>query len=67
LSGGEFRLVQRLDPDLRRIPTVVLTAVDRIGELAAELEADLCLAKPLKLGELLDAVERYCGPRAGRL
>src|SRR5579862_4027549 len=26
MNGGDFRLVQRFDPVLRRIPTVVLTA-----------------------------------------
>jgi CheY-like chemotaxis protein len=63
MNGGDFRLVQRLDPAFRNIPTVVLSAVDRLQEHAAEIEAVLCLAKPVKLRELLAAVERFCGPR----
>src|SRR4051794_16166586 len=40
MNGGEFRLVQRFDPALRRIPTVVFTAADRMSERVAELEPD---------------------------
>jgi CheY-like chemotaxis protein len=61
LSGDEFRLVQRLEPALRGIPTVVLSAVDRMRERAAELEADAYLAKPVKLHDLLTIVARFCG------
>lgn len=61
ISGDEFRLVQRLDPDLRRIPMVVLSAVDRVRERAADMEADAWLAKPVKVGDLLGVVERFCG------
>jgi CheY-like chemotaxis protein len=64
MSGGEFRLVQRLDPSLRTIPTVVLTATDRVRERVAELDVDAYLAKPIKLGELFTVVERFCA--AGR-
>jgi CheY-like chemotaxis protein len=61
LSGGEFRLVQRLDPSLCDIPTVVFTAGDRARERAVELEADGYLAKPIKLADLLAVVQRFCG------
>jgi CheY-like chemotaxis protein len=37
MDGGDFRLVQRLDPLLRQIPIVVLTAVDRMSERTADL------------------------------
>jgi CheY-like chemotaxis protein len=64
LSGDEFRLVQRLDPDLRRIPTVVLSAVDRMPERASELQAAACIAKPIKLPDLLAVAEQFCGTAA---
>jgi CheY-like chemotaxis protein len=61
LSGGEFRRVQRLDPSLRGIPTVVFTAAGRARESAVDLEADGYLAKPITLADLLAVVQRFCG------
>ncbi len=62
LSGDEFRVVQCLDPALRDIPTVVLSAVDRLDARTPGLGVEVCLAKPIKLGDLLAVVKRFCGP-----
>lgn len=60
MNGREFREAQRRDPALLRIPTVVLTAVDRIRQEVSDLEVDGAIAKPIDLSQLLSVVERYC-------
>ena len=64
MSGREFRIAQRRDPALARIPTVVISAIDRMGESIADLEPDLTLAKPIRLTELIAIVRRYAGVAA---
>jgi CheY-like chemotaxis protein len=67
MSGADFRLVQRLDPALRSIPTVVLSAAGRLRERTIDFEADACLKKPVRLADLLATVERFCGsPKPGK-
>jgi CheY-like chemotaxis protein len=59
MSGVEFRAAQVRDPALALIPTVVLSAVDPLRELAGELTPQATVPKPLKLAELLSIVRRY--------
>jgi CheY-like chemotaxis protein len=63
MSGLEFRAAQVRDPTLALIPTVVLSAVDRLREFAGELEPHAAVAKPLKLAQLLSIVRRYAQAR----
>jgi CheY-like chemotaxis protein len=63
MSGLEFRAAQVRDPTLALIPTVVLSAVDRLREFAGELEPQAAVAKPLKLAQLLSIVRRYAQAR----
>jgi CheY-like chemotaxis protein len=66
MSGAQFREVQRRDPLLAVIPTVVMTAPDRSIEAAANLSADASLPKPIKLGALLSLVNRFArSPASG--
>lgn len=60
MNGREFREAQKRDPALLRIPTVVLTAVDKLRQEVSELEVDGAIAKPIELSQLLSVVERYC-------
>ncbi len=59
MSGSEFREAQSRDPVLREIPTVVLSAVDRMNERLAELSPHAAFRKPIKLPELVSVVKRY--------
>lgn len=63
MNGPEFRKAQRTDPSLEQIPTVVMSAVDRMPEYLADLGVGEALAKPVTLQDLLTVVERYCTPR----
>lgn len=55
MDGSEFRRRQRADPALESIPVVVLTADGR----PPSLDAAGYLIKPVRLRDLLDAVERH--------
>jgi CheY-like chemotaxis protein len=59
MDGLEFRAAQRGDPSLALIPTVVMTAADRLKERVAELAPAETLRKPVKLAQLLSTVQRY--------
>jgi CheY-like chemotaxis protein len=55
LDEWEFRREQRRDPDLAKIPVVVVSILD-----AAECpEADAHVRKPFAVAELLEAVRRH--------
>lgn len=59
MNGEEFRTRQLADPALASIPTVVMTAADRIQERTASMGVVGALPKPIKLEDLLAAVARY--------
>lgn len=59
MSGLEFRAAQVRDPSLRAIPTVVMTAVDRMHERVGVPAPEATLAKPVKLAQLLSILNRY--------
>jgi two-component system chemotaxis response regulator CheY len=62
MNGWEFREPQLRHADLSSIPVVVISAHDR----PADLPVDGFLKKPVRPGELLTAVGRYCRvPDAG--
>jgi CheY-like chemotaxis protein len=52
MNGWEFREAQKGDPDLSRIPVIVLSALGR----APGLDVDGYLQKPFEVAELLAAV-----------
>ncbi len=64
MDGWQFRAAQLADPDLARIPVVVMSASDPAG-----VAADALIAKPFEVGALLATIARVtCGayaPRAG--
>jgi CheY-like chemotaxis protein len=59
MSGAEFLLAQRGDPILRAIPTIIMTAVDRMPDRTADLAAEEVLAKPFRLPDLLALLHLY--------
>jgi CheY-like chemotaxis protein len=60
MGGVEFRHVQMDNLELAAIPTVVLTARSNPGNQVGKLSVRGCLAKPIRLEELLRIVAHYC-------
>ena len=56
MDGWKFREAQQRDPELAKIPVVVITAA---GKQASALSPRV-LPKPLKVEEVLQAVADYC-------
>jgi CheY-like chemotaxis protein len=59
MDGWQFRHKQLEDPMLARIPVVVLSAMANLRARGADLHAAECLAKPVDVDYLLQAVSRY--------
>jgi CheY-like chemotaxis protein len=58
MDGWEFRRQQQADPDLARVPVIVLSALD--AGRAANVEATAFLKKPLDFDRLLELVRLHC-------
>ena len=59
MSGSEFRMVQKVDPQLADLPVVLISADGRMEEKARTLETDGAIKKPIDVDELLSTVERF--------
>jgi CheY-like chemotaxis protein len=59
MDGWTFRREQRLDPELNRIPVVVLSGADA-GRFP-ELEAAEAFEKPVRMAQVVGAVRRLAG------
>jgi len=58
MDGWEFRRRQREDPQLSKLPVVILSALDQ--SRASELGGAAFLKKPLDFDRLLELVRSYC-------
>lgn len=58
MNGAEFRQHQRHDPELLRIPTIVMTG--SALEPLLDLAVGETLHKPARLADILALVRRYC-------
>jgi len=56
MDGWQFRAEQKKNPALASIPVIVISAV---ADVAAEIDAERVLTKPLNPEVLLGAVARY--------
>lgn len=59
-DGADFRMAQTLNPDWRRIPTVLVTGDAQRRELALRLGLAHVLQKPVRIGDLLRLVTEHC-------
>ncbi len=59
-DGASFREAQQSDPELARIPVVLLTADARIDEKMRALAVEDFLRKPVDLERLSSVIRRYC-------
>jgi CheY-like chemotaxis protein len=60
MDGWQFRRAQRQDPELSRIPVVVVSATEPMQEEADALDARGFLKKPVEVEALCSAVHQYC-------
>jgi CheY-like chemotaxis protein len=58
MDGWSFRARQLEDPRWSAIPTLIVTAGERISWEALRVEADQLIPKPIELDALLAAIER---------
>jgi signal transduction histidine kinase/CheY-like chemotaxis protein len=66
MNGWVFRMEQLRDPQLAKIPVVVLSGAHDPGPAAEFLHAEAHLPKPIDLELLLETVERLCGLTSAR-
>ncbi len=55
MDGWQFRAEQKLDPAIRDIPVVVVSALG----WRADIDAVAFIAKPFRIEQVIEAVERY--------
>jgi CheY-like chemotaxis protein len=60
VNGWEFRMFQKRDPELARIPVVIITAGGYSREEVAWLEPSALIPKPVDLDVLLEVIRRFC-------
>ena len=60
VNGWEFRMFQKRDPELARIPVVLITAGGYTQEEVAWLEPAALIPKPVDLSLLLSVIQRFC-------
>ena len=60
MNGWQFRAEQRQDPDLAKIPVIVLSAGARLAEQMPALGVRDYLQKPVSLNHLLGTIADYC-------
>ena len=65
MNGFELRSRMKADPDLARIPVVVITGAGVLADARADELAAPVLKKPIEFKALLDTVNRFC-PRRPR-
>jgi CheY-like chemotaxis protein len=60
MDGWEFRQIQRQDPNLARVPVILVSAAPTLPENAADLAAADYLQKPVEVETLLATIQKHC-------
>ena len=60
MDGVAFREAQMGDPDLAKIPVIILSAFRDSAETAKQLNAAGHLPKPVRLDALIEMVDTFC-------
>jgi len=64
MNGWQFRSVQTNDPELSKIPVVVVTAAGARDQIPA-IDADAWLSKPVDFDRLLATIDPLCSRSPG--
>jgi chemotaxis family two-component system sensor histidine kinase/response regulator PixL len=62
MNGWQFREEQRADPELREVPTVIVTGEPLSRVVQSELYATEYLLKPVRRETLINVASDYCQP-----
>lgn len=62
MDGWNFRQEQRADPQMRDVPTIIVTGEPLERVVQSELHAAEYLLKPIKREHLISVVADYCEP-----
>lgn len=62
MDGHEFRKEQRSDPQLKDVPTVVITGEPLTTVVDSDLSAAEYLLKPVGRDHLISVISEYCEP-----
>jgi DNA-binding response OmpR family regulator len=65
-SGWQFREEQLREPELARIPVILLSGAGALADKAKDLRVDDYFEKPIDVEALLTRLEGYCGPASER-
>jgi len=65
-SGWQFREEQLREPELARIPVILLSGAGALADKAKDLRVDDYFEKPIDVEALLTRLERYCGAASER-
>jgi CheY-like chemotaxis protein len=60
MGGSQFRVEQRRDPALARVPVVVVSASLDIEQHVREMDVREAMEKPVDPRRLIEVVARYC-------
>lgn len=66
MNGGDFLALKARVDGLAQVPVVVLSATPEVGRALESDDIKAVLAKPVRLAELLAAVECWMAPQAAR-
>src|SRR5262249_18568962 len=61
MNGWQFNAERVKDPDLAKIPVLVVSAAGDARERAASITAEKIIQKPIRLEDLLSAIETCVG------
>jgi two-component system phosphate regulon response regulator PhoB len=59
IDGKEITKVLKRDKKLKKIPIVIISALNETGKISQEIGADDFLSKPFDLTDLTNVVEKY--------
>lgn len=59
-DGWDFRRVQQADPQLAKVPAVIVTATSLVNVVDAQLHAADYILKPVAAEHLISVVAKYC-------
>jgi CheY-like chemotaxis protein len=60
MDGWQFSDHLNADPDLSRIPVIIISAHEKVSEISKDLRAQGFVKKPINVDQLLETVKLHC-------